>query len=169
MRRSLRHVRVAAASLVAVFSLLSACAGSPPPPGSDPLQGASTRSTLPSNVGPADCDPPSTTREVDLGLEAEAATLQGEIWALFASRAPLRAGQELIVWWHIPGTSALQIVLVGAGDREVLIEDARPDPTLEWDRPGDQWVSTIAFPQPGCWRISATRGETHGDIWVRVA
>ena len=122
MRRSLRHVRVAAASLVAVFSLLSACAGSPPPSGSDPLQGASTRSTLPSNVGPADCDPPSTTREVDLGLEAEAATLQGEIWALFASRAPLRAGQELVVWWHIPGTTALQIVLVGAGDREVVIE-----------------------------------------------
>lgn len=161
------RTRLAAASVAASLVLLT-CASPPPPPEvSDPLDEASSRSTLPSNVGAADCDPPSDAREIDLGLEIRAATDADEIWAL-VENLPVRSGKELTVWWRIPGVSALDVVLVGA-DREVEIEDERPDPTLGWARPGDQWVSTITFPVPGCWRISATRGTVHGDVWVRVS
>ena len=158
-----------AAATVAVLFVLVACASTTPPPQeADPLDDASTRSTLPSNVGPADCQPPSPTEEIDLGLEVEAASDGEEIWALFED-PDVRFAREVTVWWRIPGRSALSLVLVGAGGREVVVEGERPDPTLRWERPGDQWVSTFSFPQPGCWRISATRGTVHGDAWVRVA
>lgn len=160
---------VARAAAVATLSLaLVACGTTPSPPeAADPLDEASSRSTLPSNVGPANCAPPSPAREIDLGLEVAVATDVGEIWALF--RDPdVRSGEPLTVWWKIPGTAELDLVLVG-GEREVAVAHTRPDPTLRWPRPGDQWVSTITFPQPGCWRISATRGTVHGDAWIRVA
>ena len=164
--RSARRILVATC-VVACFTL-SACASAPgPPEAGDPLDDASSRSTLPSNVGPVDCDPPSPAREINLGLEVEVATHTQEIWALFED-PDVRSGREVTVWWRIPGTAALQLVLVGTGDREVALDGERPDPTLRWARPGDQWVSTFTFPQPGCWRISATRGTVHGDAWVRV-
>ena len=162
------RVRCAAAT-VAVSSVLVACASTTPPPQeADPLDDASTRSTLPSNVGPAECQPPSPVVETDLGLEVEVASSDEQIWALFED-PDVRSGSEVTVWWRIPGTSALSLVLVGTGGREVAVQGERPDPTLGWERPGDQWVSTFSFPQPGCWRISATRGRVHGDAWVRVA
>ena len=162
------RTRLAIATLVAVVSL-SACASTDAPPErADPLDEASSRSTLPSNVGPAGCDPPSPARRIDLGLEVEAATDREGIWALFVD-PEIRSGRPLTVWWRIPGTAALDLVLVGTGDREEPVEDERPDPSLGWARPGDQWVSEITFPQPGCWRISASRGSVHGDVWVRVA
>jgi len=174
-RRSLRgmaaghrfRVRAAAASVAASFVLVSCASTTPPPQQDDPLDDASTRSTLPSNVGPAGCEPPSAATEIDLGLEVEAASDGDGIWALFED-PDVRSGRPLIVWWRIPGTTALSLVLVGAGDREEEVEGERPDPTLRWARPGDQWVSEVTFPQPGCWRISATRGTVHGDLWVRV-
>jgi hypothetical protein len=161
------RARLAVASVAASFVLLACASTSPPPQASDPLDDASSRSTLPSNVGPADCDPPSPAREIDLGLEVELATHSGEIWALFEDDV-VRSGDDVTVWWRIPGKTALELVLVGTGEREVAVDGERPDPTLGWDRPGDQWVATFAFPQPGCWRISATRGTVHGDAWIRV-
>ena len=157
------------AATVAVAFVLVGCAQTPSPPqADDPLDDASSRSTLPSNVGPADCAPASPLQEMDLGLEVEVASDGVDIWALFTD-PEVRSGTPLTVWWTIPGTAELHLVLVGAGDREIEIRGVRPDPTLEWARPGDQWVSTITFPQPGCWRISATRGTVHGDTWIRVA
>jgi len=168
MRRGLPRARHVAVWLAACSTLLTACASSPPPSTQDPLQGATSRSTLPPNVGPADCQPPSPQSRIDLGIETQAASDGGEIWALFDTEPPLRSGTDLTVWWRMAGRQALELVLVGAGDREVPVADPQPDPSLGWSRPGDQWKSTISFPQPGCWRISATRDSEHGDIWVQV-
>ena len=169
MSRNTRlRARVAAASVAAVLTLLACGSSDAPPQLADPLDEASSRSTLPSNVGPANCDPPSPANEIDLGLEVEAASDHVAIWALFEGGG-IRSGQPLTVWWRIPGTAALELVLIGDGGREESVEGARPDPSLGWARPGDQWVSEITFPQPGCWRISASRGSVHGDVWVRVA
>jgi hypothetical protein len=166
-RRSARRHRVVA-TFAASFVLV-ACASTPPPPQeADPLDDASTRSTLPSNVGPTDCSPPSSAREIDLGLEVELASTGEPIWALFED-PDVRSGREVTVWWRIPGKTALSVVLVGGGGREVVVNGEHPDPTLRWPRTGDQWVSTFSFPEPGCWRISATRGTVHGDAWIRVA
>ena len=166
-RRSVR-VRSHLAAVATVFVLLGCASTSAPPQVRDPLDEASSRSTLPSNVGPTDCAPASRAREIDLGLEVRAASDGDEIWALF--EAPeVRSGAPLTVWWRIPGTATLDLVLVGTSDREVTVDGERPDPTLDWARAGDQWVSVLTFPQPGCWRISATRGAVHGDVWIDVS
>jgi len=169
VRTILPRARHVAAFLAACSVLLTACASSPPPSTQDPLQGATSRSTLPPNVGPSDCQPPSPQTEIDLGTEVEAASDGGEIWALFETNSPLRSGVDLTVWWRITGRGVLELVLVGSGDREIRVEGPRPDPSLGWSRPGDQWTSTVSFPQPGCWRISASRGGAHGDIWLQVS
>jgi hypothetical protein len=170
MRQRSPRPRLTAVLVVASFMLLAACASSPPPQAQDPLEGASVRSTVPPNVGPADCSPPSPVEPIDLGLEVRAAATGGEVWALFQDTSELRSGREITVWWRIGGRRGLDLVLLGSGDREVAAPDPRPDPTLGWARPGDQWVGTITFPQPGCWRISATRsGAVHGDVWVQVS
>jgi hypothetical protein len=160
--------RVGATMTVCASLAVPACGGPDLPEHQDPLARASSISTLPSNVGPADCRPPSPAVQIDLGLEIHGAGERTDVWALFESAEPLRSGQAIRAWWRVAGSHALELVLVGA-DGEIPVENARPDPTLPWKRPGDQWVSTVTFPQPGCWRISVTRGDAHGDVWVRVS
>jgi hypothetical protein len=170
MRQRSRRPRLTAVVFAASFMLLPACASSPPPQAQDPLEGATVLSTVPPNVGPSKCSPPSEIEEIDLGLEVRAASIGGDVWALFQDASELRSGREITVWWRIGGRSGLDLVLLGTGGREVPAPDPRPDPTLGWARPGDQWVGTITFPQPGCWRISATRSSgVHGDVWVQVS
>jgi hypothetical protein len=168
MSAALRFRLPARATTLVALCMLGSCASAPAPPqASDPIDDASSRSTLPSNVGPADCAPPSAAAEIDQGLEVEVASEGTEIWALF-EEPDVRAGTPLSVRWRIPGRSALELVLVGPGDREIAVDGERPDPALGWERRGDPWLSEITFPQPGCWRISATRGAVHGDLWVNV-
>lgn len=162
------RARLATASVVAAFMLLGCASTEAPPQRADPLDDATTRSTLPSNVGPAGCEPPSPAHAIDLGVEVQAASDGDEIFALFED-TEIRSDRPLTVWWRIPGTSALDLALVGTGGREEAVDGEHPDPTLGWARPGDQWVSEITFPQPGCWRISASRGSVHGDVWIHVA
>ena len=161
-----RRIRVAI-TVCACF-VMSACGGPDLTEDQDPLARASSISTLPSNVGPSDCQPPSPAEQTDLGLEVRGAGDRSGVWALFESADPLRSGQDIRTWWRVAGSHELELVLVGS-DREIPIENARPDPTLPWSRPGDQWLSTVNFPQPGCWRISVTRGGGHGDVWVQVS
>jgi hypothetical protein len=160
--------RVCAAMTVCASLAVSACGGPNLTEDQDPLARASSISTLPSNVGPADCRPPSPAEQIDLGLEVHGTGDRSDVWVLFESAEPLRSGQSIRAWWHVAGSHELELVLVGS-DREIPVGDARPDPTLPWNRPGDQWLSTVNFPQPGCWRISVTRGDAHGDVWVQVS
>lgn len=148
--------------------LMAACGGPNLTEDQDPLARASSISDLPSNVGPANCAPPSPIKQIDLGLEVEGTGDGVEVWGLFEGPDGLRSGQDIRTWWRIDGSRELDLVLIGS-DREIEVEGERPDPTLAWSRPGDQWVSSITFPRPGCWRISVTRGESHGDVWVQVS
>jgi hypothetical protein len=35
-----------------------------------------------------------------------------------------------------------------------------------WDHPGAEWGTGWFFWEPGCWRIHAVRGKTHGVVVV---
>ena len=37
-----------------------------------------------------------------------------------------------------------------------------------WERPGDEWGTGFHFPDPGCWMITVTYGETTGTILLKV-
>lgn len=173
MHGRVQHGRRAglAVAWAGLFALCLSCGGPSLPTDQDPLARASSISTVPPNVGPVNCDPPSTPTRKPFGTEIRAWT-EGpdQVWALLVGATdPIRSGQALEVWWRIGGRGELKLVLIGPNAREENVEGAVPDPTMNWDRPGDEWRSTIVFPQPGCWRISATRGNVHGDVWLSIS
>jgi hypothetical protein len=143
-----RARRVGIGLLVAA-GVLAAC-GPGVPEVDDPLAGASTGTVpLPSNVGPADCNPSSPARTLPDGateIEGAAEGPRATLWARLPGGAPPPVGTEFRVVWRIPGSSQLRLA---AG----------------WTRPGDAWTSTFVLPSAGCWRVNAQRGELHGDIW----
>lgn len=178
-----RHHRArrAAALMAAVVGLAVPACGAPDiSSGHDPLANASTIATVPPTVegGAGGCDPGSPATQLPVGLQVKG-VLSGtggadELWALFqdADGVPIQgsvpAAADLTVYWRVGGNHALGITLVGPNDRLVTVTGARPQPLEGWTEPGEPWVSTFSFPQPGCWRLFVERGDRHGDVWIRV-
>jgi len=175
------RARRAAAVLAAVVALAApACGGPDISSGNDPLANASTIATVPPTVagGAGSCEPGSPVTQLPLGLQVKG-VLSGtggadELWALFqdANGVPLQgsipAATDLTVYWRVGGDHALNVSLVGSNDRLIDVGGERPEPLEGWTKAGEPWVSSFAFPQPGCWRLFVERGGRHGDVWVRV-
>ena len=157
--------------LLVVTASVVAC-GSEVPLASDPLVSASLGPPpLPSNVGPSGCQPPSPADPLG-GDSTEihgAAGAGASLWAKVVSPRPIPSGRDLAILWRIPGSSALQLVAVGPGGTRVHPTQVAPTTAPGWDRPGDALTSALLFPAAGCWRISATRGQVHGDVWLQVS
>jgi hypothetical protein len=155
--------------LALVGSFLLASCGGPDVP-NDSGTGPTRISTVPANVGPSECNPPSASQTTKLGTVFTAATEGGfDAAALFPGPAAPSASAQLTVWWHVSGDHALNLTLVGEG-REIPVTELSPDPTLNWPGTGDQWKSQLTFPQSGCWRIAIQRGlYRHGDVWLQVS
>jgi hypothetical protein len=159
------------AVVVALAALLGACAPGVPR-ASDPLVSASTGPPpLPPNVGPSGCQPPSPVDPLDGGpIEVHGAASAGaSLWMKVVASRPLPADRDLAILWRIPGSSALHLVAVGPDGERVPASRVSPASAPAWDRPGDAWTSTLRFPSAGCWRINASRGQIHGDVWIEVA
>lgn len=159
-----------AIAVTAAFAL-TACADTDVPSGTDPLASASTIVSAPPTIGPVGCEPgsPSAVLEAGLEVQASASPADDEVWALFTGDGTIATGTPTEVYWRIGGDRALRIILVGPNDRVVPVSPAHPEPHAEWSRPGEPWVSTITFPQPGCWRVYVERARVQGDLWVEVA
>ena len=158
--------------LVVTGLLTMPACGGPVDTGQDPLQGATSISTLPPTVGPANCQPPSPTAAVAGGTEVRGAGAGGfTAYALFEDGFPPTASTDLEVWWRVSGDHDLKLTLVDGDGREVKIGSVYPDPSRRgWTREGDPWHSTIRFPQTGCWRIVVERGTgRNADLWVNVS
>jgi hypothetical protein len=158
------------ATLVTAVALLGACS-SDVPRAADPLVSAHVGPPpLPPNIGPSDCQPPSAADPLDGGSTEihGAASVDASLWAKVAAARPFPSGQDLVFLWRMPGSSALHLVAVSAGQR-VQPTQIAPTTAPGWDRPGDAWTSRIRFPSAGCWRINASRGQAHGDVWVQVS
>lgn len=178
--RDHRARRAAAVMAAVVVLAVPACGGPDISSGHDPLANASTITTVPPTVegGAGSCEPGSPVTQLPLGLEVKGVLSgtggAGEFWALFqdANGVPLQgsvpAVTDLTVYWRIEGDHALNVTLVGPNDRLVDVEGEHPQPLEGWTEPGEPWVSSFAFPQPGCWRLFVERGGRHGDVWVRV-
>jgi hypothetical protein len=162
-----RARRVGIGLLVAA-GVLAAC-GPGVPEVDDPLAGASTGTVpLPSNVGPADCSPPSPARTLPDGateIEGAAEGPRATLWARLPGGTPPPVGTEFRVAWRIPGSSQLRLAAVGPDGEQMQPIVVAPTAAPGWTRPGDAWTSTFVLPSAGCWRLNAQRGELHGDIW----
>lgn len=162
--------RRAVAVMATAAFVMTACGDTDVPRGSDPIASASSIVTLPPTIGPAGCDPGSPASVLDAGLEVEGA-VEGsdELWALFEGDGTVGSGELVDVYWRIGGDKGLRITLVGPNDRIATVPAPRPQPHPEWDRPGEPWVSSVTFPQSGCWRVYVERARVQGDLWLVVS
>lgn len=160
-----RTVAVAATAVV----VMTACGDTDVPRGSDPIASASPIVTVPPTIGPAGCDPVSPASTLDGGLEVEG-VVEGsdELWALFEGDGTVSSGEPVDVYWRVGGDKGLRITLIGPNYRTAPVPAPRPQPHDEWVRPGEPWVSSVTFPQPGCWRVYVERSKVQGDLWLVV-
>lgn len=161
-----RSMAVAAVLVLA----LAGCSGSDLPAGTDPVSDVSPVITVPPTIGPTGCEPGSPAERVSEGLEVQGTIdVPGEeLWALFDIDGPITWQEPIPVYWRIGGDRSLRITLIGPNDRVAPVPAPMPKPHETWERPGEPWMGTITFPQPGCWRIFVERAKRQGDMWVDV-
>ncbi|HSK89241.1 MAG TPA: hypothetical protein VK880_12830, partial [Anaerolineales bacterium] len=109
---------------------------------------------------------PNSFPEVQARMHSE-----GEIWALlFFGEA--HANEELKIVWRIDAPEPGTEVRFQAHNEEGTIIQPIWGPTFHpestWERPGLEWGIGFNFPEPGCWTITATLGETEGEISLEV-
>lgn len=92
-----------------------------------------------------------------------------QIWALVPRRPPLRATEQVEIVLRMTGSGRLDLIAL-ASDGPLAYPKRGPQkrPVSEWERPGEEWVSTFVFPQAGCWQVMASRGPETGYVAFMV-
>jgi hypothetical protein len=135
--------------------------------------GAALYFLVPPALGAAGCQPasPSEPWGSPAGApEVRGTARKGQLWALVFHSLPIVAKQQVKIVWRMSGQGALHIFAEqGKGAR--LAPDWGPQQHggSNWNRPGDEWGTGFTFPQPGCWRVHASRSHIAGDVWFQVA
>jgi len=69
--------------------------------------------------------------------------------------------------WRMTGTGPLRIFATApSGTRVNPVWGPVLHTGSNWVHPGGEWGTGWFFWETGCWRIHATRGKTHGDVFV---
>lgn len=92
----------------------------------------------------------------------------GEMWALlFFETARTNEDQKIV--WRITGECD-QFHAQAQSEDGILLTPiwAEYHGGSNWQRPGQEWGTGFNFPEPGCWKITVTRGETTGEIALEV-
>lgn len=96
---------------------------------------------------------------------------EGEIWALLFFEEAY-ANEDLKIVWRIDAPEAGTEVQFQAHNEGGKVVQPVWGPTFHpestWERPGLEWGVGFNFPEPGCWTITATLGETKGEISLDV-
>lgn len=94
----------------------------------------------------------------------------GEMWALlFFDQAHVNNVEKIV--WRITGTDKEFTAQAQQEDGTIILPTWGPDyhgQSSNWERPGDEWGTGFNFPQPGCWKVTVTRGATSGEIRLDV-
>jgi len=126
-----------------------------------------------------DCRSLSTVSMYSPGWpEIRGTTNRGQLWVtggLGPSATPGPAALDALVsqpfplkWiWRMTGTGALRIVAIApSGMRVNPVWGPDRHGGSNWAHPGAEWGTGWFFWERGCWRIHATRGKTHGDVFL---
>lgn len=147
--------------LLLVTLVVAACG----PLRNDGVVPAASESLYPLVMGRALCNPPSPRipdRNLAFGVVV-GTTTPGQ--SMHAVMDPvIHAREEAKVVLRMTGTGGLATYATNEST-------ARIDPTLVQPHSsasggqGDEWGVFFRFPDAGCWRIHAERGNAAGDIW----
>ena len=127
------------------------------------------------------CSPPSTVSpyEPTGWPEIRGTTNRGQLWVFGgfgpSAKPPMAAVFDGLVsqpqplkWiWRMTGTGSLRIFATApSGTRVNPVWGPDRHTGSNWVHPGGEWGTGWFFWEKGCWRIHATRGKTHGDVFV---
>ena len=93
---------------------------------------------------------------------------EGELWALlFFNNAWAKADQKIV--WRITGEGGA-FEAQAQSESGIIIQPIWQEyhEGSNWERPGEEWGTGFNFPEPGCWRITVSYGETTGTISLKV-
>ena len=121
-------------------------------------------------IGTPGCAPGASFKPGLGGLpQAGVDSSQGSLWALFFDSVPPPAGKEIKIVWRMTGTGPFAFdVSDSQGSLAPLAWGPEPHGGSNWEHPGDEVGTGIAFPHAGCWRIQVSRSRAQGELWLSV-
>ena len=148
---------------VATAIVLAACAPIP--------DRAGATSAPPTPVATQPVCQPSLAQPSKNGFPEIQATMKsaGEIWALlFFDQAQANKDEKIV--WRITGTGKKFDIYAQHEAGTIIHPIWGPEfhGSSNWERPGDEWGTGFNFPEPGCWTVTVTLGETIGEIRLDV-
>lgn len=93
----------------------------------------------------------------------------GELWALlFFDKAYAKKDEKIV--WKISATGGKFDIYAQHANGVIIHPTWGPEyhGGSNWDRPGDEWGTGFNFPEPGCWTLTVSLGETMGKIYLDV-
>jgi len=153
--------------LIAILVLLAACTSATEMPVIVPATETST--SIPATETPAVCQPSEILdTQVAFGEIQGEMQSEGELWALlFFKTAYTKAEQKIV--WRITGEGG-EFEAQAQSESGTIIQPIwkQYHESSTWERPGLEWGTGFNFPEPGCWTITVTYGETTGTISLDV-
>ena len=92
----------------------------------------------------------------------------GELWALLFFQR-VHVNEEAKIVWRITGEGG-EFEAEAQSESGSIIQPVwkQYHESSTWERPGLEWGTGFNFPEPGCWTITVTYGETIGTITLKV-
>jgi hypothetical protein len=153
--------------LVTTLVLLAACTPATGMPISVPATEIST--SIPPTLTPTVCQPSEILEsQVAFGEIQGDMQSDGTLWALLFFKAVYVNAEAKIVW-RITGEDG-EFEAQAQSEAGEIIQPVweQYHESSTWERPGEEWGTVFIFPEPGCWTITVTYGETAGTITLKV-
>jgi hypothetical protein len=159
----IRHLSI----YIVILTLLGACSPATELPTTAPA--TKTPTSLPPTATPIVCQP-SKVLETQTGFGEIQGDMQseGELWALLFFKTAWTNAEQKIVW-RITGVGGV-FEAQAENESGTIVQPVwkQYHDSSTWERPGDEWGTVFIFPEPGCWIITVTYGETKGTIALKV-
>ncbi len=135
-----------------------------------PGGGVPTETPRPSPAATAGCTSDEWMPSSAGGYETQGEPVSAGLWVLIltGSLQDVVAGRSIKIIVKMTGSGAL---VIGAtlGSAQLTPETAPQRHTgSNWDRPGPEWGTSWVFPTSGCWKVQASTGSHHADVWLKV-
>jgi hypothetical protein len=111
--------------------------------------------------------------------EIRGTTNRGQMWVFGGLGASAKPGMPAALdglvsqplplkWiWRMTGTGPFRIFATApSGQRVNPVWGPDRHGGSNWVHPGGEWGTGWFFWETGCWKIHATRGKTHGDVFL---
>ena len=116
-------------------------------------------------LGAPQCSPPSPIIGNEFRGTSNNAQLSGLI---FATKTEMRVGDDIKLVIRMTGSGSLTITAT-APDGTSTTLDSTAHTGSTFDRPGDEWDTSITYAQAGCWQIHLARTDSSADVYFQVS